>query len=123
MTREEVKNLFPVIQAFADGKTIQVKGGNGIWYDDGNELKFDLDPQDYRIKPEPKYRPFKDSEECWDEMQKHSPFGWITNSYGYFEITGIRKEGCFGVANNYNGYEYLFTDYLFADGTPFGIKE
>lgn len=66
----------------------------------------------------------KDAEECWTEMQKHSPFGWIKNSYGHFEITGIKKEGvCFGVANNFHGYEYPFTDYLFADGTPFGIKE
>ena len=124
MNREEIKNLLPVMQAFAEGKEIQVKGGNGIWYDGGNELKFDLVPQDYRIKPEPIYRPFRNAEECWDEMQKHSPFGWIKNTYGYFEITGIKKDDvCFGVANNYNGYEYLFTDYLFADGTPFGIKE
>lgn len=30
---------------------------------------------EYRIKPEPKYRPFKDAKECWQEMQKHQPFG------------------------------------------------
>lgn len=124
MTRKEVKNLLLILQAFAEGKTIQVKGGNGIWYDGGNDLKFDLDPQDYRIQLEPKYRPFKDSEECWEEMHKHQPFGWIKNSYGHFEITGIKKEGvCFGVANNFHGYEYLFTDYLFADGTSFGMKK
>lgn len=124
MTNEEVKNLLPVMQAFAEGKTIQIKNGNGIWRDGGNELKFDLDSQYYRIKPEPKYRPFKDAEECWKEMQKHHPFGWIKNFYGHFEITGIKKEAvCFGIANNFHGYEYLFTDYLFEDGTPFGIKE
>lgn len=75
MNRQQAKELLPVIQAFADGKTIQVKGGNGIWCDDVNELSFDLDPQYYRIKLEPKYRPFKDSEECWNEMQRHQPFG------------------------------------------------
>lgn len=122
MTREEVKNLLPVMQAFAEGKEIQSKALAGNWVDVTNP-DWDM-ARCYRIKPEPKYRPFKDTEECWKEMQKHQPFGWIINSYGRFEITGIKKEGvCFGVANNFHGYKYLFTDYLFADGTPFGIKE
>lgn len=56
MTREKAKELLPVIQAFAEGKTIQgkikgVEGGN--WYDlNGSELHFDADF--YRIKPEPR---------------------------------------------------------------------
>ena len=124
MTREEIKNLLPVMQAFADGKEIQYVNSEGRVSD--KETMFDDVSYAfrYRIKPEPTYRPFRNTEECWEEMQKHSPFGWIKNSYGYFEITGIKKEGeCFGVENNFHGYEYLFTDYLFADGTPFGIKE
>ena len=124
MTREEIKNLLPVIQAFADGKEIQYVNSEGRVSD--KETMFDDVSYAfrYRIKPEPTYRPFRNVEECWAEMQKHQPFGWIKNSYGHFEITGIKKEGvCFGVVNNFHGYEYLFTDYLFADGTPFGIKE
>lgn len=124
MTREEVKELLPVLQAYAEGKKIQYVNSEGRVSD--KETMFDDVSYAfrYRIKPEPKYRPFKDVEECWAEMQKHSPFGWIKNSYGHFEITGIKKEGvCFGVPNNFHGYEYLFTDYLFADGTPCGIKE
>ena len=124
MTREEIKNLLPVMQAFADGKEIQYVNSEGRVLD--KETMFDDVSYAfrYRIKPEPTYRPFRNTEECWEEMQKHQPFGWIQNSYGHFEITGIKKEGvCFGVVNNFHGYEYLFTDYLFADGTPFGIKE
>lgn len=128
MTREEVKRLLPMIQAFAEGKTVQVKIRTGNetltekWEDMINP-EFDA-TRCYRIKPEPTYHPFRNTEECWEEMQKHQPFGWLINSYGRFEITGIKKEGvCFGVPNNFHGYEYLFTDYLFADGTPFGIKE
>lgn len=124
MTREEIKNLLPVMQAFADGKEIQYVNSEGRVSD--KETMFDDVSYAfrYRIKPEPTYRPFRNTEECWEEMQKHHPFGWIKNSYGHFEITGIKKEGvCFGVVNNFHGYEYLFTDYLFADGTPFGIKE
>lgn len=124
MTREEVKNLLPVMQAFAEGKEIQYVNSEGRVSD--KETMFDDVSYAfrYRIKPEPTYRPFRNTEECWEEMQKHEPFGWIKNSYGHFEITGIKKEGvCFGVVNNFHGYEYLFTDYLFADGTPFGMKE
>lgn len=43
---------------------------------------------EYRIKPEPKYRPFKDAEECWNEMQKHQPFGW-TKLIGTIEYSFI----------------------------------
>ena len=124
MTREEIKNLLPVMQAFADGKEIQYVNSEGRVSD--KETMFDDVSYAfrYRIKPEPTYRPFRNTEECWEEMQKHQPFGWLKNSYGHFEITGIKKEGvCFGVVNNFHGYEYLFTDYLFVDGTPFGIKE
>lgn len=124
MNREEVKNLLPVMQAFAEGKEIQYVNSEGRVSD--KETMFDdvCYAFRYRIKPEPTYRPFRNTEECWEEMQKHQPLGWIINSYGRFEITGIKKEGvCFGVANNFHGYEYLFTDHLFADGTPFGMKE
>lgn len=125
MTREEIKNLLPVIQAYADGKEIEYCGyGNGAIWLIAEDPDFNFLDYRYRIKPEPTHRPFRNVEECWAEMQKHQPFGWIKNSYGHFEITGIKKEGvCFGVVNNFHGYEYLFTDYLFADGTPFGIKE
>lgn len=124
MNREEVKKLLPVMQAFAEGKEIQYVNSEGRVSDqetmfDGVNYGFR-----YRIKPEPKYRPFSNVEECWKEMQKHQPFGWIKASHGHFEITGIKEEGVFfGVVKNFHGYGYLFTDYLFADGTPFGMKE
>ena len=128
MNREEAKKLLPIIQAYIEGKKIQVKLKTDSkaltenWVDVTNP-DWDM-TRCYRIKPEPTYRPFRNVEECWEEMQKHQPFGWIKNSYGHFVITGIKKEGlCFGVVSNFHGYEYLFTDYLFADGTPFGIKE
>lgn len=126
MTREEVKNLLSILQAFAEGKTIQVKSGNGIWYDGGNKLKFDLDPQYYRIKLESKYRPFKDTEECWEEMQKHQPFGWLMHNGYRYQITSMTAN--FGVfcdngCDNLTLTGYLNDGWTFADGTPFGMKE
>ena len=80
MTREEAKKLLPVIQAFADGKTIQVRINNDSSWTDLLDNKLEISKLfEYRIKPEPKYRPFKNKEECWDEMFKHQPFGYIVN--------------------------------------------
>ena len=88
MTREEVKEMLPVLQAFAEGKTIEsrcIKGDKSLWYDD-EDPSFD-DDLEYRIKPEHTYRPFKDAEECWLEMQKHQPFGWLKSKKdGYYSF-------------------------------------
>ena len=125
MNKQQAKELLPVIQAFADGKTIQYYYGGADWVDvkPNESVDFSDDVLNYRIKPKPKCRPFKDLKECWKEMQKHQPFGWVKASHGYFEITGIKAEDIgFGITDNFLSYEYLFTNYLFADGTPFGIK-
>ena len=81
MRRNEAKELLPIIQAFAEGRPIQCKlkdcktaNWNDITEDYHAFLPLSLQ---YRIKPEPKYRPFQNAEECWEEMQKHEPFGWI----------------------------------------------
>ena len=73
MTREDAKQLLPIIQAFSEGKCIQTKTGSG-WVNMEN-MSFSGKPKAYRIKPESKYRPFENAEECWQEMLKHQPFG------------------------------------------------
>ena len=115
MTREEVKEMLPVLQAFAEGKTIEsrcIKGDKSLWYDD-EDPSFDNDLE-YRIKPEINYRPFKNAEECWAEMQKHQPFGWIKTDSGYEPIWHV---------NEGDDFNATFKGSTFADGTPFGIKE
>ena len=131
MTREETKEMLPIIQAWAEGKTIQVKE-HGRWV----ELcidDFNLCPDMYRIKPEPKYRPFKTQEECWNEMLKHQPFGWVKSKVkGYFHLIGLVQWASeledvmivFATSEQLaRSSRSLFEDYIFADGTPFGIKE
>ena len=127
MTREEVKEMLPVLQAFAEGKTIEsrcIKGDKSLWYDDEDPI-FDNDLE-HRIKPATNYRPFKNAEECWSEMQKHQPFGWIKCEEGYFNIVYVTDEYV-GLADpdgssislaSKNSYQ----DNTFADGTPFAMK-
>ena len=125
MTREEVKEMLPVLQAFAEGKTIEsrcIKGDKSLWYDD-EDPSFDNDFE-YRLKPEPKYRPFKDVEECWAEMQKHQPFGWLKSKkdgyYSFITMLNYRFR-----LNGYDGWRFddVINKFTFADGTTFGVKE
>ncbi len=131
MTREETKQLLPILIAFAEGKAIECKTKpsaiKGI--DTPNkwtEIReiFFSGSLEYRIKPDPKYRPFKDAEECWQEMLKHQPFGWVKckedGSLGLITLI-ISEENIFinGIGRN---SERTMRGYTFADGTPFGVK-
>ena len=130
MTREEAKELLPIIQAWAEGKNIQFLS-DGEWHDI-NQADFTCYPDKYRIKPEPKYRPFKTQEECWNEMQKHQPFGFlVSKDDGYFYlIASVQSENDFKDVvitlatepNTEYSCVYIFKHYIFSDGTPFGIK-
>lgn len=129
MTREEAKKMLPILVAFAEGKAIEsrcVKGDKSLWYDD-EDPSFD-DDFEYRIKPEPNYRPFKDAEECWQEMQNHQPFGWLTSQNGEVKslIIAIDNEGLI-IGDRNNGVMGFTTatdlfKIRFADGVPFGVK-
>ena len=125
MNRIQAKELLPIIQAFAEGKKIEVRVGNDSWTETDEVYGGRNNDYDYRIKTEPKYRPFKDAEECWQEMQKHQPFGWLKHKTDnvYSSISKIDKDGCYFAANVYWGFDTLFKTKTFIDGTPFGIKE
>ena len=127
MTREEAKEMLPIIQAFAEGKEIQYRNSLNEWLDitKNDGLSFVSLPSDYRIKPEPKYRPFKNQEECWNEMLKHQPFGWIKNDVGniFNIIAMVNQNHAIKLNECYSKYSDLFKDFKFTDGTPFGIKE
>ena len=125
MNRKEAKELMPIIQAFAEGKAIEsrcIKGDKSLWYDD-EDPSFD-DDLEYRIKSEPTYRPFKDAEECWLEMQKHQPFGWVKWNDVRYNIYAVSSTSvCLINGNCANmDFAYAYQKLTFADGTPFGVK-
>lgn len=130
MDREKAKELLPIIQAFAEGKTIQVFISCKDRWEDNNNPLWDANADKYRIKPEPKYRPFKDAGECWEEMQKHQPFGWVIGKSNHIrriiESTGSMFT-CNGnnvlIGSTWESFAYMFKQYNFADGTPFGKLE
>lgn len=149
MTREEANDILPILQAFVEGKAIEsrcIKGEKSLWYDD-DDLSFD-DDLEYRIKPEPKYRPFINAKECWQEMLKHQPFGWVKaisnkeykakyypNSKDdtplYYQVQKVAPGYIkYDDINDYceikeqdKSYKDVFKVITFVDGTPFGILE
>ena len=118
-----------IISAFAEGKTIQYKTDTGSWHDltENEGLPMGTlaeEPNKFRIKPEQKFRPFKDAEECWTEMQEHQPFGWVKDRNGSkFVIENIDSSGFVEVYDEGTcSFNEVFEFRTFVDGTPFGVK-
>lgn len=126
MNRNKAKTLSPIIKAFSEGKTIQsrcIKGDTSLWYDD-EDPSFD-DDFEYRIKPEAKYRPFANAEECWVGMCKHNPFGWVKTKLGTHRLIVLVDEErlMMGAQETTWSYRTMFNEgFSFVDGTPFGVK-
>lgn len=132
MDRNQAREFYPILQAFAEGKVIECRTkpsaveGTDVPNDwaEMKEIEF-WNNTEYRIKPEPTYRPFKDAEECWNEMQKHQPFGWVkdneTQSFFVCKAFGNLLFSI-GIEDKPYNYNEVLRDYTFADGTPFGIK-
>ena len=133
MNRNQAKQMMPIIQAFAEGKVIECRTKPSAlsksWQDmngwtEMKEIEF-WNNTEYRIKPEQKYRPFANAEECWQEMLKHQPFGWVKlkdTESGYYMLKGIASQVVIGFNETPFSYKKVFEDYTFANGTPFGVK-
>lgn len=137
MDRNQAKDFFPIMQAFAEGKVIECRTkpsfieGTDVPNDwtEMKEIEF-WNNTEYRIKQdskaEAKYRPFKNVEECWAEMKKHQPFGWIKSKEDGSRslITLIISEenidiNCIGGFNS----DRIMKRFTFDDGAVFGILE
>ena len=127
MTKEKAKYLAEVLNAYAEGKTIEVFLDKECeWREvptDG--YSFDIEKETYRIKKTPKYRPFKNAEECFEEMQKHQPVGWLHFDKIFVQITKIKPKPLRIECDSsvYFCEELHKIGITFADGQPFGIKE
>ena len=122
MTIEEMKELLPIIQEWVEGTTLEYYNSDTGEWEVVTKTIF-INPNKYRIKHEPKHRPFKNKEECWNEMLKHQPFGWIKSPNG--DLSCIDKVFNGGVTHRssiFSFEDYLDSNYTFADDTPFGVK-
>ena len=75
----------------------------------------------YRVKP--KTRPFESEDECFFEMKKHEPIGWVKIDETYKSIASLQEKYLYlNGENSLRHYSTLFRDATFADGQPFGFK-
>ena len=130
MNRIEAKEFYPIMQAFAEGKIIETRRkpsavkGTDIPNDwtEMKEIEF-WNNTEYRVKPEPTYRPFKNGEECWQEMQKHQPFGWVKSTL-FKDLALVKRVTTLYVEINRDIIDYkdALEKFTFADDTNFGVK-
>ena len=130
MDRNQAKEFYPFLQAFAEGRVIEcrtkpstVKGTDipNDWTE-MKEIEF-WNNTEYRVKPEQKYRPFRDAKECWQEMQKHQPFGWVKSTL-FKDLALVKRVTTLYVEINRDIIDYkdALEKFTFADDTNFGVK-
>ena len=126
MKRSYTADYIKVMQAYVEGKQIQYKDDE-VWIDI-DDPDWDWHSWKYRVKPEPNYRPFRDVEECWQEMLNHRPFGWIKDKEdGHYAMVTtvdvVEGEKYIAISgNNLWSFDDTMNNYTFSDGTPFGIN-
>ena len=130
MNRNQAKEFYPILQAFAEGKVIEcmtkpsaVKGTDvpNDWTE-MKEIEF-WNNTEYRVKPEPTYRPFKNGEECWQEMQKHQPFGWVKSTlFKDFDLVQRVTTLYVEINREIIDYKDALDKFTFADDNNFGVK-
>lgn len=142
MTRQELETIIShaneIIRNCISGETKQENDlyKRGFFNIDDFKNIVNLEEEEsfsQRVKPSPTYRPFANAEECWNEMLKHQPFGWVYEKectppnegvYMALDVVGdnVRISEC-KECEEYESFEEMFQNFAFADRTPFGIKE
>lgn len=129
MNRNQAKEFYPILQAFAEGKVIETRTDTSTLkrkdtpndWTEMKEIEY-WNNTEYRIKPEVKFRPFKDEEECWNEMLKHKPFGWIfSRKTGTAHLIRCIDDNHVFTSIQYS-FDSAFKGFVFADLVPFGVK-
>ena len=131
MNRKQAKEFYPILQAYAEGRVIECRTKPSAlsksWQDmnewtEMKEIEF-WNNTEYRVKPKQKYRPFRDAKECWQEMQKHQPFGWVKSTL-FKDLALVKRVTNLYVEINRDVIDYkdALDKFTFADDTNFGVK-
>ena len=136
MNREEAAHLSDVLKAYSEGKDIEIASkGCSDWMtynvskDEKIITEFSSDHFDYRIKPEPKYRPYKNAEEFLKGQKEHGDMLYNRVNGEYHHPVQVRNGGINVMYENNTTYhtfaELLKSSYNYTwqDGTKCGIIE
>lgn len=121
MTKEEAAHLSDVLKAYSEGKEIEHLRTDGVWDCICKDPIFTEGPMRYRIKPEPKYRPYANAEEFLKAQKEHGPYMFA--NFKYFLPLSLRDNKV--MFQDEKDSELVRFDELvyvqWQDGTPCGI--
>jgi len=119
------ENQIKVLQAFKEGKTIEVLCKDYTWKEIKEEVAdyypFNFAIETYRVKP---LRPYKGAAEFLAAQQQHGPYidTTPTQKGSYYDMPIFVGHDCVGF--NHSSYSFSeMTDLHWQDGTPCGIEE
>ena len=122
----KVSEQIAIMKAYEDGKTIEQKRFDRTEWESivyVEDYSFDFVANEYRIKPECKYRPYKSVDEAFNEAEKHG--FWVRNVDRMY----LRFIGSFHMTQNSDIFlgDYCADDILDMfvwsdDGSPCGVK-
>lgn len=120
-----IEEMTAVMQAFQEGKEIEYRSKSSkltTWHSTEQPC-WNWIVYDYRIKQEPKYRPYANADECFADIRKHG--SWVKNTTGmYINILAIGSGYIFYTGKNSFSYKNAYSHLVWADdGTPCGAKE
>lgn len=135
MNKEEALKLSEILKAYAEGKTIQWRIRSNYrqgeqWYDCFNPT-FDFANLEYRIKPEPKLRPYANAEEFLAAQKEHGPyFKYKEGNQNWFLPDIINDAGCHIGVRKWEddrdksiSYSWICDHFIWQDGAHCGILE
>lgn len=121
MTREEAKNMLPIIKAWAEGREVLRNDGSGWVLLAGDDIRLDVPAEHYRVVP--RFRPFKDNKECMKALREHGPL--IDRRTGATCLVSVLLDNYFYVNGEEEKitYDKGFNRFVLKDGEQFGVKE
>jgi hypothetical protein len=113
--------MIAVIQAHKEGKKIEISWKGDKEWDLLDSALWNFNSFNYRIKPEPKYRPFTLQEAVDAELEGKRIFD---RDGGVDEIAGYSMEGVFvDDGDDFITYGELSDYYVFGNSAPCGVLE
>ena len=119
-----VNEYITILQSYLAGDEIEhkLKGSNDNWTPCNNPV-FDFHHLEYRVKPKMAFRPYTNGNEAFEDMQNHSPSGWLYNTITmcYEHVICIGENGISTCKENYS-FEEALKIFIYYNNEQFGIK-
>ena len=122
----KVSEQIAIMKAYEDGKTIEQKRFGGTEWASivhVEDFPFDFVANEYRIKPEDKYRPYESVDEAFNEAEKHGFWVKSKDKHSLFFIDSFEAAGNGDIyIGHCHAGAFIEKFIWFDDGSPCGVK-